>query len=132
MTMDVVLLTRDWEEAWQRFVDASPQATLGHLLGWRNVLQKTYHHIPYYLIAIDGEAIRGVLPLFFIRSPLFWRLLVTAPYLSYGGPIEDNKNAGDALIEKAVQIARDQKAKYVEVRGLESVGRGLICKEKYW
>jgi serine/alanine adding enzyme len=129
--MDVVLHTRDWEKAWQRFVDASPQATLGHHLGWRNVVQRTYHHIPYYLIAIDGEAIRGVLPLFFIRSPLFGRLLVTAPYLSYGGLIEDNKKAGDALIEAAVQIAREQKAKYVEVRGLQRVGRGLIFKEKY-
>jgi serine/alanine adding enzyme len=129
--MDVVLLTRDWEEAWQRFVEASPQATLAHLLGWRNVVQKTYHHTPYYLMSLDGHAIKGVLPLFFIRSPLFGRLLVTAPYLSYGGLIEDHESAGAALVERARQLAREQKAKYLELRGLERVGRGLVLKEKY-
>src|SRR4029453_15879655 len=113
MAMDVVLLTPDREEAWQRFVDASPEATLGHPLGWRNVVQKTYHHTPYYLIAIDGHAIKGTLPLFLIRSPLFGRLLVTAPYLSYGGLIddEDNESTGDALVKTARQIAREQRVK---------------------
>jgi serine/alanine adding enzyme len=131
MTMDVVLLTRDREEAWQRFVDESPQATLAHLLGWRNVVQKTYHHIPYYLVSIDGQAIKGVLPLFFIRSPLFGRLLVTAPYLSYGGLIAENESAGVALVEKARHLASEQKARYIEIRGLERIGRGLLLNDKY-
>jgi serine/alanine adding enzyme len=131
MTMEVVPLTRELEGAWERFVDASPQATLGHLLGWRNVVQKTYHHTPYYLLARDGQAVKGLLPLFLIRSPLFGRFLVTAPYLSYGGLIEDNERAGNALVEKARQIAREQRAKYIEFRGLQRVGRGLLLKEKY-
>jgi serine/alanine adding enzyme len=129
--MDVVLLTHDSEKAWERFVSDSPGATLGHLLGWRNVVQKTYHHTPYYLMAMDGQAIGGLLPLFLIRSPLFGRLLVTAPYLSYGGLLEGDESAGDVLVEKARQIAREQKAKYVEIRGLKRVGRGLLLKEKY-
>jgi serine/alanine adding enzyme len=129
--MDVVLLTRDSEEAWQRFVNDSSRATLGHLLGWRNIVQKTYHHTPYYLMAIDGKAIKGVLPLFLIRSPFFGRFLATAPYLSYGGLIVDNESAGDALVERSRQLSRELKAKYAEIRGLERVGRGLFLKEKY-
>jgi serine/alanine adding enzyme len=66
-----------------------------------------------------------------IRSPLFGRLLVTAPYLSYGGLIENNESAGEVLVEKARQIASEQKAKYIELRGLQQVGRGLRLKEKY-
>jgi serine/alanine adding enzyme len=129
--MEVVPLTRDSEELWEQFLEASPQATLGHLLGWRNVVQQTYHHTPYYLMARDGQAVKGLLPLFLIRSPLFGRLLVTAPYLSYGGLIENSKSAGDALVEKAREIASEQKAKYIELRGLQRVGRGLFLKEKY-
>jgi serine/alanine adding enzyme len=129
--MDVIPLTRDSEKVWERFVGASPQATLGHLLGWRNVVQKTYHHTPYYLMAIDGQAVKGLLPLFLIRSPLFGRLLVTAPYLSYGGLIATDDSAGEALVEKARQIASERKAKYIELRGLQRVGRGLLLKEKY-
>jgi FemAB-related protein (PEP-CTERM system-associated) len=129
--MEVVPLTRDSEELWERFLEASPQATLGHLLGWRNVVQQTYHHTPYYLMAVDGHAVKGVLPLVLIRSPLFGRLLVTAPYLSYGGLIELDDSAGEALVEQARQIARENKAKYIELRGLQKVGRGLLLKEKY-
>src|SRR5262245_54347076 len=131
MLMDVAPLTPASEKAWERFIDASPQATLGHLLGWRNVVQKTYHHTPYYLLATDGQAVKGLLPLFLIRSPLFGRLLVSAPYLSYGGLIENDECAGEALVEKARQVASERKAKYIELRGLQRVGRGLLLKEKY-
>jgi FemAB-related protein (PEP-CTERM system-associated) len=131
MMMDVVLLTRDLEKAWQHFVDGSPEATLGHLLAWRNVVQKTYHHLPYYLIAMDGQGIEGVLPLFLIRSPFFGRFLVTAPYLSYGGLLANDERAGSALIQAARQVAAEQKAKYIEVRGLSRVKQGLLLKDKY-
>jgi serine/alanine adding enzyme len=129
--MNVVLLTHDSENAWQRFVDDSPQATLAHLLGWRNVVQRTYHHTPYYLMAMDGQGIEGVLPLFLIRSPFFGRLLVTAPYLSYGGLLANDEGAGSALIQAARQVAAEQKAKYVEIRGLSKVKQGLLLKDKY-
>jgi hypothetical protein len=35
-------------------------------------------------MAIDGQSIEGVLPLFLIQSPFFGKFLATAPYLSYG------------------------------------------------
>jgi FemAB-related protein (PEP-CTERM system-associated) len=131
MTMNVLQLTPGWEKAWERFLDGSPEATLGHLLGWRNVVEKTYHHTPYYLMAVDGQAVAGVLPLFVISSPLFGRFLVTAPYLSYGGLLTDSESAGDALIQVAREVAVEQRAKYIEIRGLSKVGRGLLPKEKY-
>jgi serine/alanine adding enzyme len=129
--MDVVLVTRDWEEAWQRFVDASPQATLAHLLGWRNVVQKTYRHIPYYLMSVDGQAIKGVLPLFLIRSLLFGRLLATAPYLSYGGLLADDERAAQALVQAARRMASEQRAQSVEIRGLSRINQGLLLKDEY-
>ena len=131
MAMEVVLLTPDWEEAWQRYVSTSPQATLAHLLGWRNVVQKMYHHTPYYLMAIDGQSLEGVLPLFLIKSPFFGKFLVTAPYLSYGGMVADNECASYALTCAAQDLATEQKVKYVEIRGLQHVGQGLVLKKKY-
>jgi FemAB-related protein (PEP-CTERM system-associated) len=129
--MDVDLLTSDREKDWQRFVENSPQASLAHLLGWRDVVQKTYHHVPYYLMAVDGPSVAGILPLFFIRSPFFGRFLATAPYLSYGGLIADDKQAAQALIQVAREVARDQRAKYIEIRGLSRVDPGLLLKDKY-
>jgi serine/alanine adding enzyme len=129
--MDVVLLTPDREKDWKRFVEDSDQVSLAHTLGWRNVVEKTYRHVPVYLMAIDGQTLRGVLPLFLIRSPFFGRFLVTAPYLSYGGLLASDERSGSALIQAAQEVATEQRAKYVEVRGLSRVGRGLLLKDKY-
>jgi FemAB-related protein (PEP-CTERM system-associated) len=129
--MDVVLLTTDREKDWQRFVEDSDQASLAHALSWRNVVEKTYRHVPVYLMAMDGQMLAGVLPLFLIRSPLFGRFLVTAPYLSSGGLLANDERAGGALIQAAREVATEQQAKYIEVRGLSRVGQGLLLKDKY-
>jgi FemAB-related protein (PEP-CTERM system-associated) len=129
--MDVVLLSPEREKDWCRFVAGSPHATLGHLLGWRNVVQKTYRHTPYYLMAGDGPSVVGILPLFLIRSPFFGRFLTTAPYLSYGGLIADDERAARALIQTARDLASRQRAQYVEIRGLSRVGQELRLKDKY-
>jgi serine/alanine adding enzyme len=129
--MEIVLLTPDREEDWQRFVDDSDQASLAHALGWRNIVEKTYRHMPVYLMAIDGQKLTGVLPLFLIRSPFFGRFLVTAPYLSYGGLLANDERASSSLIQAAQEVAAERKAKYVEIRGLNKVGQGLLLKDKY-
>jgi serine/alanine adding enzyme len=130
-TMDVALLTPDWEKAWGEFVEDSQSATLGHLLGWRNVVEKTYHHRPYYLMAINGQALAGILPLFVIRSPLFGRFLVTAPYLSHGGVLANEASTACALVRAAQDLAMEQCAQYAEIRGLRRVDQGLLLKDKY-
>jgi len=129
--MDVVLLTPDREKAWERFVEASPRATFAHLLGWRNVVERTYRHIPSYLMVARGEAVAGVLPLFLIRSPFFGRFLVTAPYLSHGGLLAEDEEVTRALIRAARELARREDARYVEIRGLSKVNQGLLLKDKY-
>jgi FemAB-related protein (PEP-CTERM system-associated) len=130
-TMDVVLLTPDSEKDWQRFVEDLPQASLAHALGWRNVVEKTYRHVPVYLMAIDRQTVAGVLPLFLIRSPFFGRLLATAPYLSYGGLLADDRKAAQALVQAARTMASEYRAKSVELRGLSRLDYGLLLKEKY-
>ena len=129
--MDVVLLTADREKAWEQFVEDSPQATLAYRLGWRNVVQRTYHHRPYYLMATDGQMLAGILPLFLIRSPLFGRFLVTAPYLSYGGLLANDTSTACALIRAAREVAMEQRAQFVEIRGLRRLDQGLLLKDKY-
>ena len=36
---------------WDTYVNAHPQATLYHLYNWKNIIEKTYAHKTYYLIA---------------------------------------------------------------------------------
>lgn len=47
----VRLATESDRVQWDDYVQAHPQATLYHLSGWKNVIEKTYGHTAYYLIA---------------------------------------------------------------------------------
>lgn len=129
--MDVVLLTPNREKAWERFVAASAGATFAHLLGWRNVVQRTYGHIPYYLMAMEDDRAVGLLPLFLFGSRIFGRFLVTAPYLSHGGLLVEDKEAACVLVKGAQKLALEQRAQYVEIRGLSRVDHGLRLKDRY-
>ncbi|RLI52897.1 MAG: peptidoglycan bridge formation protein FemAB, partial [Candidatus Thorarchaeota archaeon] len=46
---------------------------------------KTYKHKPVYLVAKEGGEIRGILPMFLMRSVIFGKKLVSVPSAPYGG-----------------------------------------------
>ena len=129
--MQVELLSEQNASAWERFVRLAAQATCAHLLGWRNVVVQTYGHVPFFLMAVDGEQVLGVLPLFLIRSHLFGRFLVTAPYLSYGGLCTSDPQAATALLDRARGLRRELGARYVELRNSQPGGPGLAVKAQY-
>ena len=73
-------------QAWDAYVNRHPHATAYHLFGWREVVRKTYGHEACYLMLLsepssqndpesgqNGPAgsVRGVLPVFRIKSRLF-------------------------------------------------------------
>lgn len=128
---EILPLTPDLEKQWVDFVDDSPNATLAHDLGWRNVVERTYHHSPYYLIALREGSVGGILPLFLIRSKLFGRFLVTAPYIGEGGLLANDTETAGTLVDAAKKVSEREKAQYVEIRGLHKVDHGLQLKEKY-
>jgi FemAB-related protein (PEP-CTERM system-associated) len=129
--MNVVPLRDDLQAEWEEYLEASPHATFAHELGWRNVVEKTYHHAPRYLVAMEGDSVRGLLPLFLIASRLFGRFLTTAPYLSYGGLLASDPATACVLVDAARKLARTERARYVEIRGRQRVGHSLDLKDKY-
>jgi len=68
---------------------------------WLNVVEKTYKHKPIYLIAKEDSEIRGVLPLFLMRSLVFGKKLVSVPFAPYGYVCADNGTVEKALVGEA-------------------------------
>jgi len=91
MKLEVYDLKREEEKAWDSYVYNSNTSTFHHQLGWRNVVEKTYKHKPLYLIAKEEGEIKGVLPLFLIKSVLFGKKLVSVPFAPYGGVCAENE-----------------------------------------
>ena len=55
MTIEVKTIQSTDAKAWDEYVYAHRDATLYHLYGWRNVIEKTYGHKTYYLLATENS-----------------------------------------------------------------------------
>ena len=107
------------KDAWESYVKQSSHATLYHRIGWKTVIENSFKHKTYYLMAREGSEVLGILPLVFIKHWFMGRFLVSMPYLNYGGVCAETEEVERCLVDEAVRIARDEKADYVELHQLK-------------
>jgi FemAB-related protein (PEP-CTERM system-associated) len=103
---------RDWDD----YVNSHPDGCVFHTFAWRKAIELAYGHQPLYLMAQRGSQIHGVLPMFLIKSRIFGRVLASCPYASFGGICADDQESAHALVERAVQLAREVHATYLEIK----------------
>ncbi len=114
--MEICELKRGDEKAWDEYVLNHPDSTFYHQIGWKYVVEKSYGHKPCYLFAKEDGEVKGVLPLFFMRSLLFGKKLVSVPFAPYGGAVGDSRAIEELLVGQAIQITKDVTADYMELR----------------
>lgn len=98
------------------FATRAGKLTLSRHPGWLKVLEKGLGHTPYCIISTEGERLRGILPLAYVKSMLFGRFLVGLPYLNYGGPLTDDPACDRELLQAAVDLADRLRVRYLELR----------------
>ncbi len=102
---------------WDEYVMGHPQATGYHLMAWRLIIEGVFGHRTFYLTSKDRLGrIRGVLPLVCLSSRLFGRFLVSLPFVNYGGVLADDDASRDALLARAVELAKKFSADHIELR----------------
>lgn len=117
MTFSIVADPSVDASLWDAYANASPGSSLYHLHGWKDVIEKTFGHRTIYLAArADATRLVGILPLAELKSPLFGRMLVSLPFFNYGGVCADDESIRDALLDAAVDVAKEGKASFLEVR----------------
>jgi serine/alanine adding enzyme len=102
--------------AWDAYVDAAAPESFHHKWVWREVIEETFGHQPYYLAAVEGYAIRGILPLVSIRSRIFGNSLISIPFFSHGGVVADSEEVRDRLLTGASDLGRELGTRYIELR----------------
>ena len=121
--------------AWDGYVKRHPRGSFFHQIGWKAVIEKTFGHRSHYLVAETSEneeRIAGVFPLFSIKSLLFGRCLVSAPFATTGGILADNDDVFRALYEKAVSLTREMDLDYLEIREEGGLAEGCVVKNLYY
>jgi len=119
------------KSAWDGYVQNHPDSTIFHLTAWKEVIEESFGHKSFYLVAEDGGSVTGLLPLFEIKSFLFGHYLVSNPFAELGGVIADTLEIQDALIKKAIKIAEEQNCQYLELRNRIQYP-GLVTKSLYF
>lgn len=118
-------------KGWDAFVKNHPKSTFFHLAGWKDIVETSFNHKPHYFIAEEKEKIKGVFPLFHVKSLLFGNFLVSVPFVVYGGICADNSEVYNLLLEEGKKLARQLGVDYLELRNLEQNEYNLPIKDLY-
>ena len=99
------------------FVEQQAKQIFYYHQSWLDLITELYGYtiIPLTTTDADGK-ITGFLPLCSIQSPLTGRRLVALPFSDYCPLLAADEVSAGALIDQAVSLARQQKAKYLELR----------------
>jgi FemAB-related protein (PEP-CTERM system-associated) len=121
---------KDSEKAdWDGYVLKSQAACAYHRIGWKDVIEKSFGHQTYYLVAKENGKWVGILPLVSIKSLLFGRFIVSLPFFNYGGICADSPEIERSLLAEAIEIAGKERAGHIEFRHVMSRDLGLPTKE---
>ena len=116
---------------WERFVAGHEHATFFHQLGWKQAVEHGYGLRSHYLLARNRNGVFGVLPLFEVHHLRQGKGLVSVPFASVAGVCATTAEAQQALLHRAVELARKTGARYLELRQLNERLENLDCNEQY-
>lgn len=115
--IEVIETTGADNQAWAEYVAAHPDSQLFHEQRWGAAIAAAYGHTTLHLAAKRAGKLVGVLPLTDVKSALFGRSLISGAFAVGGGALADDDAALDALCARAVELGRERRVKYVELRG---------------
>ncbi len=110
---------------WDACVRGARAWTPFHRWGWKSVIEQVFGHECLYLAARDaGGRVEGVLPLVRVKSLIFGDYLVSMPFVNFGGPLGSDA-AVHALVQHAIEIARERRIGLLELRSREAPVSGF-------
>lgn len=118
-------------EACDRFVQGHEHGSPFHLSAWLEMVQRFHGHVPRHLVAEDDGRVRGMLPLFLVKSPLLGKAVISVPYAVYGGILADDPAAAGLLTQAARDEVDRLDAGYLELRQILPFAEGLPQSELY-
>ena len=121
MNIQIEFLSPHHKIDWDEYVLNHPEANVYHLSGWQDVIQDTYRLKSFYMAArttneFGKGQVKGILPLFLIKSPIFGNGLHSIPFFDLGGLLADDEDTEYALMKTAIQLKRLYEVKCIELR----------------
>jgi len=110
---------------WNAYVNSHSHGTVFHLTQWKEVVERAFGHKAFYYFAERDEKVVGVLPLVQLKSFLFGNILSSLPFAAYGGPLVDDQNVLDDLLEVAKNLTSKLNGDYLDLKFFQKSDTGL-------
>ncbi|MCK5091150.1 MAG: peptidoglycan bridge formation glycyltransferase FemA/FemB family protein, partial [Gammaproteobacteria bacterium] len=114
---------------WDNFLQQTNSSSFYHPFGWKEINENSLGHQTFYLAALDNGVFVGILPLVYVKSRLFGKILCSMPFLNYGGPCVTNHEAEKLLLNEACSLVERYNMDYLEIRGLNIIDKDLPLSE---
>ena len=128
-TVGITQVLEGTEGAWENYVNKFSEAHLYFDYKWKQVLEQSFGHKCFYMIAQKDGNTQGIFPLVFIKGKVMPAALVSIPFFNYGGMLADNKEVESAFLKEATNILKNTQAKYLEVRNIHQSNMLPITRE---
>ncbi|TWU54507.1 FemAB family protein [Rubripirellula tenax] len=117
MNIEVLASDFDWASDSESMppVCAMPRLA-GHRSQWLAALGDGFGHRGYLIRASDATGTKGLLPVVYVKGPIFGKFLVSLPYLNTGGVWAATTNVATALVDAACDLSDQLDVKYLELR----------------
>lgn len=133
----VLLVDPAEDPRWDRFVETHPFGKIGHLSGWKKVLEGTFRNLAgYYLALLDKSEneIQAALPVFLCRNILGCKRLSSIPFATLCDPLVSSSQQMDVLLSAALRLMEMEGASFIEVRTLDSASlmpEARLCRHNF-
>lgn len=101
------------------FVRRKPSAKLEHMPAWSYMIQRTFGHRVFYLVARHDDVVQGVLPLTQIRSRLFGNRMISQAFSNYGGLLANDPSVLYMLYNRAIELTIEHGCESIEFRNIK-------------
>ena len=115
---EVSILPYGSEDLWDEFILTAPTARFFHLAGWRKIIEEAFGFKTFYLFAVRGGQMTGVLPLTYIRSRLFGNRLISNAFAMYAGPVSSDDESRQELEGEAENLMQALAVPVLEFRSM--------------
>lgn len=114
--MQIKYLTETAYDRWDEYVDRHPRAKIYHKIAWKNIFEQAFDKRTIYFYLEENGRIRGIMPLVRFSSFLTGKVLISLPFVNYGGMLYDDNQSKDKILSELNTLREREKAASVELR----------------
>jgi FemAB-related protein (PEP-CTERM system-associated) len=107
-------------DEWNDYLQKANDANFYQRFEWQILNEEHFGHQTYSIASGSEGGVDGVLPLVFIKSRLFGKILCSMPFVNYGGVCADSDGVERGLLKKAIALADQNNVDYLELRAIKT------------